>query len=377
MSFSTPNPSHDQQAAARAAKVTEAQATLVEAVKSIQSGDDWRHFLDLQSRLHSYSANNAMLIAAQHARAFKEGRVPTPEPSYVAGFRTWKGLGRSVEKGQKGYMVLAPLRSSLRVATDQSGGSRVLGPREAGQPGETVEARRGLRGFTIEHVFAAEQTTGAPLPTPPSPRLLEGDAPLGLGEAVVGLIEARGYVVSAVPDASAIDGANGMTTFPSRTVQVRADMDDAARVKTLLHEAAHVLLHDPAVRDPDRPRHVREVEAESVAYVVASVHGMATDSYSFPYVAGWAGAGGVEVLQASMSRIAQATKEVIAASPAEHGPGGRVPGAERAVERAQLSAELLQASQSRLASPTTPARTVTARRPIGRSAHRAGRELER
>ena len=61
-------------------------------------------------------------------------------------------------------------------------------------------------------------------------------------------------------------------------------------VKTLIHEAAHVLLHQtpPA---PHLPRAMKEVEAESVAYVVASVHGMATDDYSFPYVAGWAGKG--------------------------------------------------------------------------------------
>ena len=37
------------------------------------------------------------------------------------------------------------------------------------------------------------------------------------------------------------------------------------------------------------PGPLKEVEAESVAYVVASVHGMPTDEYSFPYVAGWAG----------------------------------------------------------------------------------------
>src|SRR6202011_2857938 len=50
-------------------------------------------------------------------------------------------------------------------------------------------------------------------------------------------------------------------------------------------EAAHVVLHKGP---PGQylPRAVKEVEAESVAYVVASVHGMATDGYSFPYVAG-------------------------------------------------------------------------------------------
>ena len=33
---------------------------------------------------------------------------------------------------------------------------------------------------------------------------------------------------------------------------------------------------------------MKEVEAESVAFVVAAAHGMPTDEYTFPYVAGWA-----------------------------------------------------------------------------------------
>ena len=35
-------------------------------------------------------------------------------------------------------------------------------------------------------------------------------------------------------------------------------------------------------------RGVREVEAESVAYLVAAAHGLPTDDYTFAYVTGWA-----------------------------------------------------------------------------------------
>ena len=77
-------------------------------------------------------------------------------------------------------------------------------------------------------------------------------------------------------------------------------------------EAGHVLLHDPAdftfppggpgipgiattLGTPTGPgattaqcRGVREVEAESVAYLVAAAHGLPTDDYTFAYVTGWA-----------------------------------------------------------------------------------------
>ena len=67
---------------------------------------------------------------------------------------------------------------------------------------------------------------------------------------------------------------------------VRDDVDDAQAVKTLAHEAGHVLLHqDEGGRDC---RGVVEVEAESVAYMVTSAHGLDSSQYTFNYVAGWA-----------------------------------------------------------------------------------------
>ena len=82
----------------------------------------------------------------------------------------------------------------------------------------------------------------------------------------------------------------------------------------------------PGHRDSSFPRPLKEVEAESVAYVVASAHGMATGDYSFPYVAAWAGADGARAIQATQARVATAARLIIEASPAPHGLGGRPPG---------------------------------------------------
>src|SRR5919198_2915372 len=83
------------------ARVEELQRGLTAEIEAIQSGEDWRRMLDVAVRLHRYSAGNSILIAMQHAAAYQAGRVPTPTPTYVAGFHTWKALGRSVDKGQK------------------------------------------------------------------------------------------------------------------------------------------------------------------------------------------------------------------------------------------------------------------------------------
>lgn len=313
--------------AARAERVEAARAVLAEAVTNLRTGEDWRRFLRFEARLHAYSANNVMLIAVQHARAFEAGTVATPFPSSVASYRRWQQLGRQVEKGQHGYVIFAPMRGVRRIATGEDGQSRELGRDEQLNGGETAERVGFLRGFTVESVFAAEQTSGTPLPEPPRPRLLEGDAPAGLGAAVLGLVEARGFTVDTVAAAGLLGGANGRTNFTDRTVLIRADMDDAAMVRTLLHEAAHVLLHDPQ-REPAGSIPARdrlEVEAESVAFIVADAHDMPAGGYSFPYVAAWAGDDPQRLIAQAATRVARAAKEILAVSPASHTAGGCPP----------------------------------------------------
>ena len=316
-----------------AAKVEATQRVLEAEVARLVSGEDWRRFLDFQSRFHCYSAGNAQLIAAAHAQAFAEGRVAAPQPSFVAGYWTWRAVGRQVEKGQRGYPVLAPVRQMVREAVDPAGGRRTLTRAEQPRPAETVVSRQVLKGWTVEHVWDVSQTSGAAVPEPPGPRLLEGEAPEGLRQAVVGLVESKGFAVGAVPDAGALGGANGRTDWVARTVVVRSDMDDAAQVKTLIHEAAHVLLHAEA---PGwyLSRPTKEVEAESVAYVVCAAHGMPTGGYSFPYIAAWAGDDGPRAVAAAQARVAEAARALIAVSPAEHTTGGKSPGVDVAVEAA-------------------------------------------
>lgn len=315
----------EQAAEARAARIEAAQAVLADAVRDLRSGEDWTRFLGFQSRLYDYSANNVWLIVAQYQKLYEAGKVPTPVPTYVASYRRWQELGRQVERGQTGLAIIAPMRGVARVATDADGNVlRVLRGEDAPGPGEQEARRSWMRGFTVEKVFAAEQTTGDPIPAPPAPQLLGGEAPRGLGETVTRIIESRGFTVSTVPAASDLQGANGLTTFSTKTVQVRADMDDAAMVKTLIHEAAHVLLHDPSNdKAQELPRAHREVEAESVAFVVARTHGMTTDDYSFPYVAAWAGDDPDKAIAKTAQRVAATAKEIISASPAEHGHGGK------------------------------------------------------
>ena len=134
-------------------------------------------------------------------------------------------------------------------------------------------------------MFDIRQTDGPPLPDPKIGEavLLTGQAPAGLWDRLQDLLEERGFDVRRGAD---LGGPNGYTDFGQRLVMVRDDVDDAQAVKTLAHEAGHVLLHqDQGSRDC---RGIVEVEAESVAYMVTSAHGLDSSQYTFNYVAGWA-----------------------------------------------------------------------------------------
>ena len=72
--------------------------TLAEGIRSLTGSDRWRSHLELQGRFHRYSFNNVLLIGAQD-----------PDATRVAGFATWKGLGRSVRKGERAIWILAPM----------------------------------------------------------------------------------------------------------------------------------------------------------------------------------------------------------------------------------------------------------------------------
>jgi hypothetical protein len=300
--------------AARDTKLDELHERLTRAVERLVSGDDWRRALEFAARFRSRSFGNTLLIFAQHLDAYETGRVPDPEPSYVAGYKQWQTLGRQVSKGQPGYQIMAPVTRRFATFTPHDAESwRRLGRFEKPEPGEVVRSR--IVGARPAYVWDVSQTTGDAIPETPRPRLLEGEAPTGLWEGLAALVEADGYRVLRVEHEDMIHGANGLTDFQARTVAVRTNMDPAAQVKTLAHELGHVRLHGPDSPDWVGHRGVGEVEAESVALMIGAAHGMDTSSYSVSYVSGWAGTvkdkEPAEVVQATGERVRKTAAVVL------------------------------------------------------------------
>jgi len=293
-------PAYDRDAAEAARKATleSMHSQLAERIGSLDSLQAWGAWLRFANSFHRYSFNNTVLIWAQK-----------PEATMVAGYRAWQAKGRQVRRGETAIKVFGPV-------TTREPKLDVQGRPIRDADGKPVQEVR-IVGVKPVSVFDVSQTDGDPLPEPPQATLLTGQAPPGLWDALQTFVEAQGYTVSR----GDCGDANGITMFDTNQVRVRADIDDAAAVKTLAHEAGHVLLHAPDQRQPFACRGVAEVEAESVAFMVTAAHGLDASQYTFNYVAGWAhqaatpdGPSVEEIVKATGQRVIGATDRILQAT---------------------------------------------------------------
>jgi hypothetical protein len=106
-------------------------------------------------------------------------------------------------------------------------------------------------------------------------------------------------------------GAYGYFHGGEKRIVVRDSIPAKHKVKTLVHEIAHSILHCEDGEQEKADRGTKEVQAESVAYVVLNYLGIDTSDYSFGYVAGWSKGRGTKELQASLDTIRKTAGDII------------------------------------------------------------------
>lgn len=269
---------------------------LEKGVKDVFQSDKYKQFLNVMAKFPRYSVNNTMLIMMQR-----------PDAQLCQSFTGWKQMGRYVKKGEKGISILAP--APYKIEREQTKLD------EKGRPvfdadGEPVKGKVEvtIRAFKVVKTFDLSQTDGKELPT------------IGPSE-LVGNIEGYPKLLQALQEISPvpvsfelIDGdAKGFYHLEDKKIVVQDGMSEVQTIKTLLHEMAHQKLHDkdnvPEAKDISR--NGKEVEAESVAYVVCQHYGINTSDYSFSYVAGWSEGKETPELKASLDKIRQTASEFI------------------------------------------------------------------
>ena len=272
----------------RRAEAEALHASIVEQVQQLADSGQWRAFLEFARSFHDYSLNNLLLILSQN-----------PDATMVAGFRQWQAKGRQVRKGEKSIKIFG-YREKKTDRHDEDD--------EATQDG-----KRTIRYFPTLSVFDIAQTDpieGAePSPEDPARRLV-GEDDHGIISLLTAHLEAHGWSIHR----AAIGSASGYTDPQSRRVTLAENLAIEQAAKTLIHETAHIELRH--VDDVDEYRAHRgrmEVEAESVAYIVAGLTGFDTSAYSIGYITGWADED-VTVIRDTAARVlktAHAITEII------------------------------------------------------------------
>lgn len=250
--------------------VQRALALLADSLESGRS-QNLRDFLQAVGRFHRYSLNNVCLILAQK-----------PDATRVAGFSTWKTLGRSVRKGEKGLLILVPMvyrRSEQKAIVDEP------------EP-------RSL-GFCTGFVFDVSQTEGEPLP---EIGRVSGDP----GKALLRLEAAYRHFGVGLERADGLGGAKGVSM--GGKVRVLKGMEPAEEFSTLVHELAHELLHRSG-RPEALSRRIRELEAEAAAYAVCSAVGLDPGTSSADYIHLYDG--DAEALRASLGAVQKAAADIL------------------------------------------------------------------
>lgn len=269
---------------------------LEKGVKDVFQSDKYKQFLNVMAKFPRYSVNNIMLIMMQR-----------PDAQLCQSFTGWKQMGRYVKKGEKGISILAPAPYKIeREQTKLDEKGRPVFDADGEPVKEKVEVT--IRAFKVVKTFDLSQTDGKELPA------------IGPSE-LVGNIEGYPKLLQALQEISPvpvsfelIDGdAKGFYHLEDKKIVVQDGMSEVQTIKTLLHEMAHQKLHDkdnvPEAKDISR--NGKEVEAESVAYVVCQHYGINTSDYSFSYVAGWTEGKETPELKASLDKIRQTASEFI------------------------------------------------------------------
>lgn len=265
-----------------------------------QSGK-FENYLQTMSQFHRYSFNNVLLIAMQF-----------PGASHVAGFNDWKRkFGRTVKKGERGIKILAPCSYTILVESemiDPVTQSPILDSKGNPIVKQTpVDARR----FKVVTVFDVSQTEGKELPEIAA----ELTGSVERYEEISGALEKLSPYPIQFAD---LPGeAKGCCNYAEERITIQPGMSEAQTLKTKIHEVAHAKLHAKIEGDgflgdtPLKVRETREVEAESVAYVVCQHFGIDTSDYSFGYIAGWSHGKELTELKSSLKLIRDTAAELI------------------------------------------------------------------
>jgi len=246
-------------------------------IQSVLDSKDWTGFLSAIKQIHDYSFNNRLLIMLGQV---KRGWSPS---SFVAGQKKWDfKFQRKLKDGEfvKGIWILAPVLINKK----DENGNQITNDR--GEPVKIPIRFRGVR------VWDHRQTEGEPLPDVPNKETmmaqLNGDAPQQLLNSLQQVALSRSVKVALEVSSADMGGALGRCWFQNggraNKIELVEGLNRPTAISVLAHELGHALLHNRDEYQEHDSSSIKELEAESVAYLVCDHYGIDLGSRSFCYI---------------------------------------------------------------------------------------------
>lgn len=245
---------------------------LQDGIKQYFNSDTYKQYLEGMAHFNNYSPRNIQLIVSQF-----------PEASMVASFQEWKKRNGSVKKGEKAIYIQAP----VSVMKKDENGKPILNP-ETGEK-ETVTYFKPVPVFDIKQVSPQEgKELNLPKAMGTIPEQLDKDYYQNVYRSLRDISQNNNKVPIRFRELGQEDGFYSPQT---NEIVIKKGMSYERTLSTLIHEMAHSELHNKQSLterfDGQLTRSTKELQAESIAYVVSSHLGFDTSQESFPYLASW------------------------------------------------------------------------------------------
>lgn len=251
---------------------TKALSDLLEnGIKEYYDSEHYQNFLDSMATFHKYSARNVMLIMKQY-----------PTARLVASFNDWKKRNGMVKKGSKAIYVLAPCEF---IKKDKNG-DPIINPL-TNKPEKGMFFKR-VPVFDISQVVPQKgKELDIVEPTKKIHNQLTKEEAIRIFK-ILKEISLENNVPITFEEIT--DGSNGFYRPFDHTIHIAKGRSAEHTLSTIIHEMAHSDLHnvDALLKlGENLSVSTKELQAESVAYVVAKYLGLDTGNKTFGYLAGW------------------------------------------------------------------------------------------
>lgn len=245
----------------------------------------YKKYLEAMSTFPTYSANNQYLI-----------HIQDPEATMVCGYKDWqKKHNRYVCKGEKSRIwIYKPVKRKSQRKKRDANGNVILDPN-----GNPVMETAEWTTFMPAPVFDVSQTAGEPIDSITS--LFSGKVD-GYSELIHIMIEIS---PASIEEDETCEEVKYVQT--ENRIVFGNSLPQQQIMQGVLPAVAAATIRK---NNPDKICRADSLEAESVAYVVATHFGIDAD-YSFDYIADWGDEMELDEKKAAMSVISKAAGKMI------------------------------------------------------------------